>query len=270
MDKGQAVAVRLLKRGHVFKWFVSGWSLKPVLWSPAPVWARNMYLLLHKLWAWFIFLFCLFFWYFSLSFAGRETKAKDGYDTSCNIIAHRFQPLSWCTGPTARGYWTLSSELTLTRWALLSKLSLSESHHYQYCWISCCMWARLGPKLPAPLLAGHAPPHAARPRLPDSGKHRRSLWLHPLQGHLWCADAHRPAGPAWQVTAPLLPSFFAPAAVICGTFLFYRFFFNCDILPLVCSQFDSSDQKICKAAGRVVKNSTSRPSREPEEHQIWM
>lgn len=63
------------------------------------------------------------------------------------------------------------------------------------------MWARLGAELPAPLLAGHAPPHAAGPGLPDGGEHRGGVRLHPLQGHLWGADAHRPAGPARQVTA---------------------------------------------------------------------
>lgn len=210
MDKGQAVAVQLLKRGHVFKWFVSGWSLKLVLWRSAPAWARNMYLLVHKLCARFIF---LFFCHFSLPFVGREAKSKN----DCDIIARRFPPSSWCTGPTVRGYWTPSSELTLTRWALLFKLSFRESYHCS--WISCRMWARLGPKLPAPLLAGHAPPHAARPRLADGGEHRGSLWLHPVQGHLWRADAHRPAGPARQV---MLASFFISAAVICGTCWLYR------------------------------------------------
>ncbi len=57
-----------------------------------------------------------------------------------------------------------------------------------------------GPKLLAALLAGHAAAHAARPRLPNGGEHCGCLWLHPLQGHLWGADAHRPASTAWQVS----------------------------------------------------------------------
>lgn len=224
MDKGQAVAVRLLKRGHVFKWFVSGWSLKLVLWSPAPAWARNMYLLLHKLWAWFIFLFCLFFGTFLSLLLEEKQKPKTVTipvvilsPTGFNLHHDVQDPLSEDTGHRHTSQ--------LWRGERCSLNSLRESHHYRCCWISCCMWARLGPKLPAPLLAGHAPPHAARPRLPDGGEYRRSLWLHPLQGHLWCAYAHRPAGPAWQVTAPLLPLFFTSVAVICGTFWFYRRFF---------------------------------------------
>lgn len=53
-----------------------------------------------------------------------------------------------------------------------------------------------GPKLLAALLAGHATPHAPCPRLPHRREHRWSLWLHTLQGHLWCADAHCPASAA--------------------------------------------------------------------------
>ena len=58
-----------------------------------------------------------------------------------------------------------------------------------------------GPELLAALLAGHAAPHAPCPQLPHGGEHRGRLWLHPLQGHLWGADAHRPASTAWQVSA---------------------------------------------------------------------
>lgn len=53
-----------------------------------------------------------------------------------------------------------------------------------------------GPKLLAALLAGHAAPHAPCPRLPHGGEHSRCLRLHPLQGHLWGADAHCSASTA--------------------------------------------------------------------------
>lgn len=74
--------------------------------------------------------------------------------------------------------------------------------------------ASAGPKLPAALLAGHAAPHAPCPRLPHGGEHRRCLWLHPVQGHLWGPDAHRPASTAGQVSLlkpwPLLRQTFVP------------------------------------------------------------
>ena len=59
-----------------------------------------------------------------------------------------------------------------------------------------------GPELPAALLAGHAPPHAARAGVRHRGQHRGGLRLHPLQGYLWGPHAHRPPSTARQVSRP--------------------------------------------------------------------
>lgn len=78
-----------------------------------------------------------------------------------------------------------------------------------------------GPELLAALLAGHAAPHAPCPQLPHGGEHRGRLWLHPLQGHLWGADAHRPASTAWQVSACSNLGWYL---FFCFVFFFFFFF----------------------------------------------
>lgn len=158
----------------------------------------------------FIFLFLNHFFF---HFAPKEKKKKRfvmPWDDS--VVAHRCPPSSWCTERTVRGYWTPLFEPTLMRRGFFCLTPFYTSDSVS---ASCIDWLYVaellfpvilnvmvcvvlsGPKLLAALLAGHATPHAPCPRLPDGGEHSRCVWLHPVQGHLWGADAHRPASTAW-------------------------------------------------------------------------
>lgn len=193
MDKGQALAVRLLKRGHDFKWFVFCWSLKPVLYNSAPAQTCNMYLLVHMVRRKIYFL--VFFPLPSLFPSKRKTFVTPWVLLPTGVHLHHDVPnaLSEDTGHCH------SSKLWWGK--LLAKLytshNISNLLLFPLTLIVSLFMVLPGPEFFAALLAGDAAPHAACPRLPNRGEHRRCVWLHPLQGHLWGTDAHRPASTAW-------------------------------------------------------------------------
>lgn len=180
------------------------WSLKPILYRPGPVtciyWSTGRFI--------FLFLLQLVFWKTGkksclvcetnrliLSCCFQVSTFIMMYRTHCQrildtVIRANFDEARFLSFEAIRGFKWNKNKCLKT-----STLPPRDAD------ITSCV-APAGPKLPAALLAGHAAPHAARPRLPHSGEHRGSLWLHPLQGHLRGPDAHRPASTAWQVCSP--------------------------------------------------------------------